>query len=123
MEVVCEYALDQLESKGLVEVLELVGIADALRCPTDRAPKMGVTRSDVSRAAGPSACVVVSGRVIEEEKREQRKHVLLRVVCCEWWGHCFVWMIAGIAERETARKAIRRWREPRATVITLLHII
>jgi hypothetical protein len=27
-----------------------------------------------------------------------------------------VWMVAGIAERETGRKAMRRWREPREMV-------
>jgi hypothetical protein len=27
-----------------------------------------------------------------------------------------VWMMAGIAERETGRKAMRRWREPREMV-------
>ena len=39
-----EYALDQRESKSLVEVLESVGVADGFRYPTDRAPKMAVTR-------------------------------------------------------------------------------
>jgi hypothetical protein len=34
-----------------------------------------------------------------------------------------VWMIAGIAERETACKEIRHWREPRTTVMTLLRSI
>ena len=30
-----------------------------------------------------------------------------------------VWLMAGIAERETARKTMRRWREPRAIATTL----
>ena len=34
-----------------------------------------------------------------------------------------VWMMAGIAERETARKAMRRWREPRAIATTLAFFV
>ena len=33
IEVVCQYGLGQTESEGLVEVLQLVEITDALRCP------------------------------------------------------------------------------------------
>ena len=44
--VVSEYALDQLECKDLGDVLELAGIADALRYPTDGAPKIVVMRPD-----------------------------------------------------------------------------
>jgi hypothetical protein len=62
---VSEYAFDQLECKGLVDVLELVEIADALRYPTDGAPKIAVTRPDASWAAGTCACVVASGGVID----------------------------------------------------------
>jgi hypothetical protein len=43
LEVDGKYALDQHGSKGLVDVLELVGIADALCYPTDRELKMAVT--------------------------------------------------------------------------------
>jgi hypothetical protein len=35
----------------------------------------------------------------------------------------FIVWIAGITERETACKAIRRWREPRATVISFLTVL
>jgi hypothetical protein len=66
---VCEYGFDQLESKGLVEVLKFVGIADVLRYPTDRAPKIAVTRSDASNAARPSGFVVVSGVVDDKHGR------------------------------------------------------
>jgi hypothetical protein len=34
-----------------------------------------------------------------------------------------VWIIGGIVERETARRVIRRWREPRAIVITLAFFV
>jgi hypothetical protein len=34
-----------------------------------------------------------------------------------------VWMIAGIAESETAHKAMRPWREPREMVITLAFVV
>ena len=34
-----------------------------------------------------------------------------------------VWMMAGIAERETARKVKRRWRELRATVINVAFFV
>jgi hypothetical protein len=37
--------------------------------------------------------------------------------------HCLNDTVAGIEERETAHKAIRRWRESRTTVITLLRNI
>jgi hypothetical protein len=63
--VVSEYALDQLECKDLGDVLELVGIADALRYPTDGAPKIVVMRPDASCAAGTCARVVASGRGID----------------------------------------------------------
>ena len=63
--VVSEYALDQLECKDLGDVLELVRIADALRYPTDVAPKIVVTQPDASCAAGTCACVVASERVID----------------------------------------------------------
>ena len=63
--VVNEYALDQLENEDLVEVLELVGIADTLLYRTDRAPKMAIMRSDALGAAGSSGCVVVYGTVVD----------------------------------------------------------
>ena len=62
--VASEYALDQLESKDLVEVFESLRIADALRYPTDRAPKMAVTRSDASRGGIEELCHRVQ-RLIE----------------------------------------------------------
>jgi hypothetical protein len=34
-----------------------------------------------------------------------------------------VWMMAGIAERETARKVMRRWREPREMVMTFAFFV
>ena len=34
-----------------------------------------------------------------------------------------VWLMAGIAERETAHKAMRRWREPRAIATTLAFFV
>jgi len=100
------YALDQVESKGLVKVLELVRIANALRHPTDRASSHAVRR--VARCGTERLCRRVrksgsscgdscslKGRNVEggpvhpSRKRKgstERKHVRLRVVCCERWG-------------------------------------
>ena len=55
--VVREYTLDQLESKGLSTLV--VEIADALRYHRQRED------SDASQAAGRSACVIVSGSVMD----------------------------------------------------------
>jgi hypothetical protein len=43
---------------------------------------------------------------------------------CDWDMQSFiVWLMAGIAERETARKAMRRWRELRAMVINVAFFV
>jgi hypothetical protein len=62
--VVREYALDQLESKGLVEVFEL----KELRTLPNRQRSSKI--ANASRAAGPSACVNLFGRVINSSSLE-----------------------------------------------------
>jgi hypothetical protein len=58
--VVGEYALDQLESNGLVEVLELKELRTHFVTQRQRSSKM----AGASCAAGPRTCVVLSGRVV-----------------------------------------------------------
>jgi hypothetical protein len=61
------------------------------------------------------------GKLVMRERR------VLRILSCVStpcdMQSFIVWMIAGIAERETARKAMRRWREPMEMVITLAFVV
>jgi hypothetical protein len=63
--VVCEYALDQLESKHLVEVFELRTLPNTLP-NRQRSSKI----ANASQTAGPSTCVNLFRRVIDSSSLE-----------------------------------------------------
>jgi hypothetical protein len=61
------------------------------------------------------------GKLVMRERRVWR---ILRCMSTPCGMQSFiVWMIARIAERETARKVMRRWREPRAMVIIQAFVV
>jgi hypothetical protein len=56
--------------------------------------------------------------------RERRVWRILSWMSTPWDMQSFiVWMMDGTAERETARREMRRWSEPRAIVITLTFLV
>jgi hypothetical protein len=62
---------------------------------------------------------VHGGKVGDVGMRERSVWRTLSCMSTPWDMQSFiVWMLEGTAERETARREMRRWREPRAMVIT-----
>jgi len=63
----------------------------------------------------------MAGKLVIRERRVWRILSCMSTPCD--MQSFIVWMMAGIVERETARKAMSRWREPRAIVITLTFFV